>query len=76
MHPPATMDGLVEVAALDRADIAATARAMARFPPLDWLALARADAGEPLGCIVSDAVLRTKARGLSGDVAGVLGAAA
>ena len=76
MHPPATMDRLLEVAGLDRADITATARAVARFPPRDWLALASADASAPLGSIVSDTVLTTKARGMLGDVAGVLGAAA
>lgn len=76
MHPPATMDRPVEVAAPDRAEIADSARATARFPLFDWPAVARADAGEPRGCIVSDAVLRNKARGSLGDVAGVLGAAA
>ncbi len=62
MHAPATMDRLLEVAAIKAADIPDTARAMTRFSLFDWLVVARAGAGEPLSRIVLDYVTEEAGR--------------
>ncbi len=52
-----TLSRLLDLAAVEAAEIPPNARTMARFSLFDWLVVARAGSGEPLSRIIGDFVL-------------------
>ena len=54
---PRTMDGLLDLAALEAADLPTQSRRLALFSLFDWLTVARAGSAEPLAAIIRDQAL-------------------
>lgn len=54
---PRSMEGLLDLAGLDAAELPASSRRFALFSLFDWLTVARAAVGEPLSAIIRDQAL-------------------